>query len=37
MNSIGALVEAAQGRMATSGGTAPSKPDDLTVIAFRLA
>ena len=36
-NSIGSLVEAAQGRMATGGGTAPSKPDDLTVIAFRLA
>ena len=36
-NSIGSLVEAAQGRMATSGGTAPSKPDDLTVIAFRRA
>ena len=36
-NSIGSLVEAAQGRMATAGGTAPSKPDDLTVIAFRLA
>jgi serine/threonine protein phosphatase PrpC len=36
-NSIGSLVEAAQGRMATSGGTTPSKPDDLTVIAFRLA
>jgi serine/threonine protein phosphatase PrpC len=36
-NSVGSLVEAAQGRMATGGGTAPSKPDDLTVIAFRLA
>jgi serine/threonine protein phosphatase PrpC len=36
-NSIGSLVEAAQGRMATGGGPAPSKPDDLTVIAFRLA
>src|SRR3954470_11593471 len=36
-NSIGSLVEAAQGRMAAGGGTAPSKPDDLTVIAFRLA
>ena len=36
-NSIGSLVEAAQSRMATGGGTAPSKPDDLTVIAFRLA
>ena len=36
-NSVGSLVEAARGRMATGGGTAPSKPDDLTVIAFRLA
>ncbi len=36
-NSVGSLVEAAQGRMATGGGPAPSKPDDLTVIAFRLA
>ena len=34
-NSVGTLVEAAQGRMATGGGTAPSKPDDLTVIAYR--
>lgn len=29
------LVSEAQRRMATSGGNAPSKPDDLTVIAYR--
>jgi PPM family protein phosphatase len=32
---IGSLVEVAQKRMANQNGTAPSKPDDLTVIAYR--
>jgi serine/threonine protein phosphatase PrpC len=32
---VGELVETAQQRMANQNGTAPSKPDDLTVIAFR--
>jgi hypothetical protein len=33
---VGALVQTAQDRMAAQKGDAPSKPDDLTVIAFRL-
>ena len=32
---VGALVQTAQSRMASQQGDAPSKPDDLTVIAFR--
>jgi serine/threonine protein phosphatase PrpC len=36
-DSLSVLVEAAQDRMVSSGGAAPSKPDDLTVIAFRRA
>jgi serine/threonine protein phosphatase PrpC len=32
---VGSLVELAQKRMASPAGTAPSKPDDLTVIAYR--
>lgn len=32
---VGALVTAAQGRMNNQSGAAPSKPDDLTVIAYR--
>ncbi len=34
---VGALVQTAQDRMASQVGDAPSKPDDLTVIAFRLS
>lgn len=34
---VGTLVQAAQDRMAAPVGDAPSKPDDLTVIAFRLS
>ena len=34
---VGALVQIARDRMATQTGDAPSKPDDLTVIAFRLS
>jgi hypothetical protein len=36
-NSVGSLVHAAKDRMTTGDGDAPSKPDDLTVIAFRLS
>jgi PPM family protein phosphatase len=32
---VGALVQTAQDRMAAQNGDAPSKPDDLTVIAYR--
>jgi hypothetical protein len=32
---VGALVGEAQRRMATQDGSAPCKPDDLTVIAYR--
>lgn len=32
---VGGLIETAQQRMATQGGPAPCKPDDLTVIAYR--
>lgn len=32
---IGGLIETAQQRMAAQEGTAPCKPDDLTVIAYR--
>lgn len=32
---VAALVDAAQRRMASQDGNAPSKPDDLTVIAYR--
>jgi serine/threonine protein phosphatase PrpC len=32
---VGEMVSEAQRRMATQDGNAPSKPDDLTVIAFR--
>jgi serine/threonine protein phosphatase PrpC len=34
---VGTLVQTAQERMAGPSGDAPSKPDDLTVIAFRLS
>lgn len=34
---VGVLVQTAQNRMAAKTGDAPSKPDDLTVIAFRLS
>jgi serine/threonine protein phosphatase PrpC len=33
--SVGTLVATALKRMHTDGGTAPSKPDDLTIIAYR--
>jgi serine/threonine protein phosphatase PrpC len=32
---VGAMVDEAQRRMASQNGNAPSKPDDLTVIAYR--
>ena len=34
-DAVSALIETAQQRMANQGGSAPSKPDDLTVIAYR--
>jgi serine/threonine protein phosphatase PrpC len=32
---VGGLIETAQQRMAAKEGSAPCKPDDLTVIAYR--